>query len=488
MAQSVKETLEREVKLEVPQDFRLPTLDGERLDPRTFTSIYYDTPDYRLALASITLRRRIHGKHGVWQVKLPLESARREIEFQDSPTLPPDLRSLLSAHLRGREVEPIAKLRTLRKGIRVTDGKEPLADVTIDSVSVLDGAKIKQRFTEVEVELINGNDDVLHRLATRLRKAGAQDGDPRPKVFKALSLELPAQGDAIPGPATAIGHLKRNLHKQLDTLLAHDPGVRQGNSSEDVHEMRVATRRLRAFLRATRSMLLPEWMEGLRTELKWLGSNLGSVRDLDIQMEHLRREFPLLTLPERRALSQLLKLLEADRAKARAQLLEAMGSPRYFKLLDELEGAARTPRVPNPHVSLATVAAKEFKKLKRDVRALGANFTDAALHRLRIKVKHARYAAELAEEAVGKPAARFIRRSKILQDLLGEHQDGVIIEARLRGLLSQAQTPIVVLTLGRLVERQHASRRAIRQKWKAEWNQLKECGQKVWARAVEEQT
>src|SRR6185295_5375614 len=102
-----------------------------------------------------------------------------------------------------------------------------------------------------------------------------------------------------------------------------------------------------------------------------------------------------------------------------------------------------------------------------------ANFTDAALHRVRIKVKHARYAAELAEGTVGKAAARFIRRSKILQDLLGDHQDGVIIEARLRGLLSQAQSSLVVLTLGRLVERQHASRRAIRQKWKAEWKQLR---------------
>ena len=51
--------------------------------------------------------------------------------------------------------------------------------------------------------------------------------------------------------------------------------------------MRVATRRLRAFLRAGSELLDPEWSEPLRDELKWLGGALGPVRDLDVLVEHL---------------------------------------------------------------------------------------------------------------------------------------------------------------------------------------------------------
>lgn len=481
MPHPIKETLERELKLGVEQNFRLPTWNGARLEPRTFTSTYYDTSDYRLAKSGITLRRRVQGKHGAWQLKLPSKSARRELEFADSTSVPQDIRGLLFAHLRNREVIPIAKLRTRRRGIRVTEGGNPLAEVVVDSVAVLDGTKIVRRFAELEVELIQGDEDLLRRLETTLRKAGARDGDPRPKVFKALALDLSSPGDSISRSASAIDHLKHKLDEQLHGLLAHDPGVRLGASTEDVHQMRVATRRLRSFLRSARSIFLPEWVDGLRAELKWVGSVLGSVRDLDVQVERLRSEFSILSLPERRALAHILKLLESDRSKARSQMLDAMNAPRYLKLLDELEAASQNPRVVDPAGSLQKIATKEFKKLTRDVRALPPHPTDGALHGVRIKVKRARYAAELAEGMVGKAAGMFIRRSKIMQDLLGDHQDGVMMESRLRRLLSQVQTPMAALTLGRLIERRCAARRAVREIWKDEWKNLKACGRKVWA-------
>ena len=46
--------------------------------------------------------------------------------------------------------------------------------------------------------------------------------------------------------------------------------------------MRVATRRMRAILRAARPLLDPEWVRSLRAELGWLGGALGPVRDLDV--------------------------------------------------------------------------------------------------------------------------------------------------------------------------------------------------------------
>ena len=84
--------------------------------------------------------------------------------------------------------------------------------------------------------------------------------------------------------------------------------------------MRVATRRLRAYLRAARPMLAPDWVTNVRTELAWLGSRLGPVRDLDVLLGHLDKESATLHLPERRAVERLVERQCERRRSARARL------------------------------------------------------------------------------------------------------------------------------------------------------------------------
>ena len=73
-------TVEYERKLEAPEGFELPDLGGEPLEPRVFTSVYYDTADRSLTQAGITLRRRTERGRGLWQLKLPSDEARLELE------------------------------------------------------------------------------------------------------------------------------------------------------------------------------------------------------------------------------------------------------------------------------------------------------------------------------------------------------------------------------------------------------------------------
>ena len=197
-----KETLEREIKLSAPRNFSLPPLPGEPLVPRQFTSAYYDTEDHRLAQAGITLRYRTEARLGVWQLKLPRNGARRELEFSGGRVSPPEsIFKLLYAHLRGRSLSRIARLRTRRSGIRVAGAEGPLADVVMDSVVALDGQHVIRYLYELEVELTGGSEADLPKIEKTLREAGAQDGDRRPKVFRVLNLELPPS--AVPVPATA---------------------------------------------------------------------------------------------------------------------------------------------------------------------------------------------------------------------------------------------------------------------------------------------
>ena len=78
------------------------------------------------------------------------------------------------------------------------------------------------------------------------------------------------------------------LETQYRAIVEHDAGTRLGRDPEELHKMRVATRRLRAFLRTGRPLLDADWAEALRLELRWLGGVLGPVRDLDVLIGHLR--------------------------------------------------------------------------------------------------------------------------------------------------------------------------------------------------------
>ena len=482
MTLPLKQTLEREIKLSVERNFALPQLPGEPLAPRLFTSTYYDTEGHRLARSGITLRHRIEARKGVWQLKLPRDEARLELECTGGRMCPPEsLIRLLFAHLRGQSVKPIARLRTRRTGIHVSGVEGPLADMVVDSVVALDGRRVIRHLYELEVELTGGDDKALLRIEKALREAGAHDGDPRPKVFQVLGLKLPAPIAPFPPTAPPIEHLKAMLHTQVELLLAHDPGTRLGTDPEDLHEMRVATRRLRAYLRAAQPMLVPDWVENIRTEVAWLGSTLGPVRDLDVLLGYLDKERATLHLPERRAFERLLQRLPRERMAARVALLQALESDRYLALLERLETAAQSPAVVEATVSLTDIAGAEFKKLRRAIQESGPDASDTVLHQIRIKGKRARYAAELAQTCVGKPATRFLRQAKALQDLLGEHQDALVTEQRLRKLLGQARGKFTAVALGRLIERQCERRRRLRAALPKVWTRLKKQGQKAWA-------
>ena len=479
----MKETLERELKLSVERTFRLPELPGRALARRSLTSIYHDTPDFRLAQAGVTLRRRIENRKSVWQLKLPRGAARLELEVPGGPGDPPaDIVELLPAYVRGAPLAAVATLRTKRSGVRVRDDKGTVADVTIDAVGVYDNGKSLGSFRELEVELIEGDEKGLKRIGRALRKAGASDGDGRPKLFRALGREVPAEPD-VPGKhAPTTEHYKATLEAQYRAVVAHDPGTRLGRDAEELHQMRVATRRLRAFLKAGAPLLHEEWAQSLRSELGWLGSSLGQVRDLDVLLDHLRSDADGLEPKEHRALRRIFRQLEGERAAARATMLAALTSGRYAALLDRLEDAARAPSfLPEADdVSLENIAAHQYRKLRQAVRDLDERPSDDELHQVRIRGKRARYAAELAEPIAGKKATSFIREAKAFQDVLGEHQDAVFAEEKVRALLTELGGASTAFAAGRLVERQRERREDARGSFRKAWKALERRGRQAW--------
>jgi CHAD domain-containing protein len=268
--------------------------------------------------------------------------------------------------------------------------------------------------------------------------------------------------------------LREMLQAQRDALLVHDPGSRLGVDPENLHQHRVAARRARAFVRATRRSLDREWQRMLVERLRDLGAVTGPVRDLDVLLEHLRNELRTEADVDRPAGNVLLAKLEAERNLARRRLLEAMDSDTYRALLRQLRAP---PRLADgvEAVQLDRIARREFGRLVAAVNGLGKRPNEAALHGLRILLKRVRYAAELAAPN-DKARKRFLADARTLQDLLGEHQDAVVAEQRLRTTAVTDETTAIAFLAGRLVERQRARRARVGKRLPAAWKRLHASG------------
>jgi CHAD domain-containing protein len=269
------------------------------------------------------------------------------------------------------------------------------------------------------------------------------------------------------------------LAAQRLELVENEEGTSAGKDPEPLHRMRVATRRARATLRVARGVIEPEPAESLREELAWLGGVLGAVRDLDVLTAHLKAESEALEPAERAALKPLFTRLAAERRKARSALRRALNGKRYARLLDDLEAATVAPLAVNGRVKLDVLAGKEFGRLVKSMRTLGKEPTDDELHRVRILGKRARYAAELAGPLKPKPSAEFVKRAKAFQDVIGEHQDAVVAEDKLRALTADADAA-EAFAAGRLVERERERRSAARGKVPRAWKDLERAGLRTW--------
>src|SRR5438067_5163160 len=302
--------LEREVKLGAGPAFHLPDLAGviegvAVAPPETvrMETVYYDTPDLRLAPWGVSLRRRA-GEGWTLRLAPPPSTPgkpgavleRDELTFQGGAAKPPEAAlEVVRAYVRKAELVPVARLSTVRRRVRLVDASGArVAEVVDDEVSVRDGRRVAARFREIEVEVAgsDGMDGIITPLVTRLRGAGAGAPDPTPKHIRALgprAIEPPEVAtEPLPADATARDVIKFDLAESVAALLHHDPLVRTGRDPEAIHQARVATRKLRSNLRTFGPLLDVEWLEALRAELGWLAMGLGAVRDREVLLERLR--------------------------------------------------------------------------------------------------------------------------------------------------------------------------------------------------------
>ena len=448
MATEIRET-ERKYDFEpgavLPGLQDLPSVTGESaLAEQKLTAEYFDTAGLRLARGGVTLRRRRGGKDPGWHLKLPLGGdSRREIQLPlgRSRRVPDELAGLVRAYTRGEALQPVAMITTVRSGRALLGpAGESLAEVTADDVSAqtMGESTTLTRWREVEVELTGGGPGLLKAADKRLRRSGLRPAGYPAKLARALAGQLPAAAPERRLTAgTAAGDVVLAYARaQAAAVQSLDPMVRR-DEPESVHDMRVATRRLRSILKsAGKTMGLPG-ADPLRAELKWLGGLLGEVRDNEVLAPYLQARLAETDV------EQLLGPVQARvsahfaprAASARAALLEALDSDRYFALLNDLDQALRDPlrgqkaRQPAadllPHL-VRRARRRVRRRARRAGRAPAGRPRETAIHETRKAAKDARYTAEAARLAGWQKGRQVTKRMKKLQSTLGDHHDAVV--------------------------------------------------------------
>ena len=470
------------------------------------TDTYYDAGDWRFYRAGYALRVRKAESAAEATMKSisPAEGSirrRREITEplgDDKPATlaraPGPVGERVRSLLGGRDARPMFGVRTRRRKFALllentADGsgngssanRVRIGEVLLDASEIpLDGGRESARLRRVEVEAGAGTaptpdlrgfvDDMQYAL--ELKPASLSKFE---TGLYATGLSPRADTEAGPteiGPAMTLGDVAfAVLRRQFADMRAHEPGTRIGEDPEELHDMRVATRRMRAAMKVFEGAL-PERAKWFREELRWLAGSLGAVRDLDVQIHRLEAWRGEADGENSDSLGKILDVFKKRRGEARGRMLEALDSARYERLeasfgemlrrgpgteRELAQGNGRAPEGEPVATAAPGLISARYRKWRKAAGRLDESSPPDDFHDLRKKGKRLRYALEFVSEVYGKPVADLVSPLKALQDDLGDHQDAVVAAETLRALGTATGGPRVpraaTFTMGVFSER-----------------------------------
>ena len=393
------------------------------------------------------------------EIPLPADEASSKRGFAARAWPESPLRARILEVIGRKRLIPLATIRQRRMVRPVTREDRTVALLSLDDVRVRAGSAV-DRFSAVEVELTGrGGDADLDRLATCLEREWGLRPDARSKLERALML-VDARPKASPSrkglgidPADSMAEAVRKiLRAQLDRMAAHEQGVRDGRDIEEVHDMRVAVRRMRAALRLFSPYLDAAAYKPFRKALRNAGRILGAVRDLDVFREKAQRYLDALPYERRTELEPLLAAWEAEYDAARKEMLALLDSEAYAQFKKKFArflgapGAGAPKLSPGNAVPLPHRVREAVPPLVAASYAAVRAYTDLVdetnpplprLHQLRITAKGLRYVLEFFREILPAEAETLIDRIKALQDYLGDLQDAVVMCGILQNFLAR---------------------------------------------------
>jgi CHAD domain-containing protein len=271
---------------------------------------------------------------------------------------------------------------------------------------------------------------------------------PRRTTPRARLSKVDKPGVSADDPMSEAG--RKVMAFYLVRLLEEEENVRNEAHGEAVHDMRVATRRLRSALDIFSSFYRKHVTKRLRNDLRKLGRALGAVRDLEVVRKKVDTDAESLSASIREGLQPLLDNWHEQLQANRQDLVDLLDSERYAELLDYTvdfvstlgKDAAEMPNEhePTPYLVRHVVPALIYQQYEI-VRAYEPFLTGVSLdtlHALRIEAKRLRYRLESFEEVLTSDAKRVVEATKALQDHLGELQDSRVATGLMQNFIHHA--------------------------------------------------
>ena len=357
------------------------------------------------------------------------------------------------------------------------------------SVALLDTAPTEP--VEAASEPPSSGVPVMAEPATETKDApvvppGAPEAPPR-EVSAARRLAHHLDVGKTPGvqPEDALAEAGRKILRfNFARMLQREDGTREGNEAEELHAMRVATRRMRAAWRVFGDAYRRGRRRRYVAELRVVAAALGAVRDRDVLNDALRAYRDDLGSAEAEAIAPLLAAWEAARQTAREELLKLLDSERYRDFVHDYvtfvqtrgSGAAAVPTT-RPHRVRDTAPSRVWAAYEQ-LRAFDTTLTWAdvtTLHELRIVGKRLRYTLEFFREVLGPDTPALIARVTALQDHLGALHDADVAAHLAREFLAGSAaglTPASIEAVGRYLASREREVARLRRTLPATWRPL----------------
>ena len=470
------------------------TIDGLVLEPRSTLQIldtYLDTDDWRIHRAGFALRIRSEsGKSEATLKSLHSASAevadRRELsetmENSESESIQQSIGPVgtrVHAVSGAHALLPLFEVRTSRQrfAIRREDEAKQLGEIALDETVISrPHGEPQTSMRRVEVEALTEAHEPLQSLVKTLRSDCALKAASDTKYSQGLkSVGLaPAPAPeftptAVDASMSIVEVALANLRRYLSAWHLHEPGARLGDNPEELHDLRVAARRLDAILRQFRSSLPASFLR-IRPTLKIVLRALGDSRDLDVALSELKTFSRELPKSDRDSVEPLKRHLVSERGRARARMLSVLDSASVQKDLQELtslltaHSAASQQSSPELALNVAPeLIRRRYRKVRKGADLLTSDSSIEAYHEVRGYVKKLRYALEAVAVLYGKPADEMLRTLRRWQEKLGVQQDAAVASRRLKALASappKGIPPETLFLMGRLAE--HYASAAVR--------------------------
>ena len=323
----------------------------------------------------------------------------------------------------------------------------------------------------------------------RRRKRAADDRSPDPsagmvlhrvlalsaRTFLLNDLDDGSDDGTAPGDtvdALALALRPRPLWAQ-STAASLRGSERRDDSTERIHQSRVAMRRIRSNLRTFRLLLDPGRGTALRAELAWYGNELGRSRDLDLLAGVVATRGPEVLEPDE--VVRLLSVLDWRREAVDSEIALERSGPRRLQLtgriLELWEGPEFKAKAARPASEvLPPMLHRAWHDLRGAARRARKDPSAVHLHRLRIRLKDLRYGSETLALVEGGPARKTAKATERLQSRLGDLHDTVFAIGWLESLAAdQAE---LADAAGRMVALQREVAAETRRGWRRDLKEV----------------